>query len=237
MITLVLLPGMDGTGQLFDPFIAALGGEFHVKAVRYPATEPMGYAELESWARAALPTDGPFMLLGESFSGPIAISLAASAPPQLKGLVLCCTFARNPQPLFTVLRSFVPFLPLTAMPVGLLDRFLLGRFSTAGLRSAFAQALAQVSPDALRARLRSVLAVDVSAQLRAIKVPTLYLRAASDRVVPRAASRRILRLKPDTHVVQIEAPHFLLQAAPAEAACVVGGFMRATAGRGTPSET
>src|SRR5205814_212254 len=26
MVTLVLLPGMDGTGELFEPFIAALGG-------------------------------------------------------------------------------------------------------------------------------------------------------------------------------------------------------------------
>jgi len=78
-------------------------------------------------------------------------------------------------------------LPVAAAPTGLLDRILLGRFSTAQLRSAFARALAQVSPDALRARLRSVLGVDVSAQLRAVNVPVLYLRAASDRVVPRAA--------------------------------------------------
>jgi hypothetical protein len=28
MITLVLLPGMDGTGELFEPFIAALGDDF-----------------------------------------------------------------------------------------------------------------------------------------------------------------------------------------------------------------
>jgi thioesterase domain-containing protein len=59
MVTVVLLPGMDGTGTLFDPFIAALGPDFNVKVVRYPATEPLGYSELESIARSALPTERP----------------------------------------------------------------------------------------------------------------------------------------------------------------------------------
>jgi pimeloyl-ACP methyl ester carboxylesterase len=224
MVTLVLLPGMDGTGQLFAPFLAALGCEIDVKVVRYPTKEPLGYAELESVVRASLP-EGPFVLLGESFSGPIAISLAASGLPQLKGMVLCCTFVRNPRPLFTRMRSFVGILPVGAVPVWLLSRFLLGRFETAALRAAFAQALAQVSPAALRARLRSVLSVDVSAQLCASTVPTLYVQAACDQVVPAAASQLVSHLKPSTRVVQIDAPHFLLQAASIEAARVVDEFM------------
>jgi pimeloyl-ACP methyl ester carboxylesterase len=225
MVTLVLLPGMDGTGQLFAPFLSALGSGVAVKVVRYPTREPLSYTELESVARAALP-EGPFVLLGESFSGPIAISLAASGLPQLKGLVLCCTFARNPRPLFTGLRSIVAVLPVAAVPVGLLSRLLLGRFATAALHTVFAQALAQVSPAALRARLRSVLSVDVSAQLRAATVPTLYLQATRDQVVPAAASQLVSLLKPNTRVVQLDAPHFLLQAAPTEAARIVLEFMR-----------
>ena len=99
---------MDGTGYLFEPFIAALGSEFQIVRVAYPNADALGYSELEAIARAALPA-GPYVLLGESFSGPIAISLAASAPDQLKGLVLCCTFARNPRPFFSGLRSLVGF--------------------------------------------------------------------------------------------------------------------------------
>jgi pimeloyl-ACP methyl ester carboxylesterase len=226
MVAIVLLPGMDGTGDLFAPFIAALGPQHKVTVVRYPANQALGYAELESIARAALPSDGPFVLLGESFSGPVAISLAASRPPQLKGLVLCCTFARNPRPAFSILRSLVGVLPVAAAPKGLLGWLLLGRFSTAALRAAFARALLQVSPAALRARVRAVLCVDVSAQLAEADVPVLYLRASRDRVVPAAASRLVAQLNPSTRVVQLEAPHFLLQAAPAEAAQAVRAFMR-----------
>jgi len=225
MVTLVLLPGMDGTGNLFGPFIAALKGEFDVKVVRYPTGQALNYSELESIARAALPVDGPFVLLGESFSGPIAISLAAQRPSQLKGLLLCCTFVRNPRPIFSGLHFLVDVLPVSA-PVGLLSRLLLGRFSTPALRAALGEALAQVSPVALRARIKSVLSIDVSEQLRAGTVPTIYLCANFDRVVPAAASQLVTQLNPNVRVVQFEAPHFLLQAAPAKAARVVGDFMR-----------
>jgi len=46
MVTLILLPGLDGTGTLFDAFVAALGTEFNVKVVSYPITEPLDYSEL-----------------------------------------------------------------------------------------------------------------------------------------------------------------------------------------------
>ena len=224
-MTLVLLPGMDGTGYLFEPFITALGGEFQVVRVAYPNDGALGYSELESIARAALPA-GPYVLLGESFSGPVAISLAASASDQLRGLVLCCTFARNPRPFFSGLRSIVGFLPMALAPVAVLGRVLLGRFSTHALRSALARALAPVSASALRARLQAVLRVDVSAELAAVKAPILYLRASQDVVVPASASQLVVRLNPRTKVVELVAPHFLLQATPAESAKIVAAFVR-----------
>lgn len=224
-MTLVLLPGMDGTASLFAPFVAALGSEFQIVRVVYPNVGALGYSELEAVARAALPV-GPYVLLGESFSGPIAISLAASASNQLKGLVLCCTFARNPHPLFSGLRPLVGFFPLALVPVSVLGRILLGRFSTQPLRSALTQALAQVSGSALRTRLQAVLGADVSTKLAAVKVPVLYLRASQDLVVPASASRLAVKLNPSLKVVELDAPHFLLQAAPSEAAEVVAAFVR-----------
>src|SRR4051812_42890566 len=116
-ITLVLLPGMDGTGQLFDLFVSALSGEFEIKVAAYPTSTPLGYAELEAIARETIPKEGPYVILGESFSGPIAISLAASAPAQLKGLILCCTFIRNPRPALSFFSPFLRLLPVGSVPV------------------------------------------------------------------------------------------------------------------------
>jgi pimeloyl-ACP methyl ester carboxylesterase len=93
---LVLLPGMDGTGLLFEPFLKALKG-FEPLVLRYPRGLT-DYADCVAYARARLPKERPFLLLGESFSGPVAIALAAERPAGLRGLVLCSTFARNPRP-------------------------------------------------------------------------------------------------------------------------------------------
>ena len=103
-IRLVLLPGMDGTGDLFEPLQEALDPRTRVDIVRYPGSGPQGYDELEPRIRAQLPADEPFVLLGESFSGPLAIAIAATPPPGLRGLILCCSFARAPAPGLALLR-------------------------------------------------------------------------------------------------------------------------------------
>ena len=94
MTVLVLLPGMDGTGELFAPFEAKL--RVPLVRIAYPATESMDYLQLVEYVRQRLPVGQRFVLLGESFSGPVAIGVAAQRPPLLAGLVLCCTFARTP---------------------------------------------------------------------------------------------------------------------------------------------
>lgn len=224
--TLVLLPGMDGTGELFEPFVSALGHACDVVVVAYPCDIPLNYEALQAIARQSLPTDRPFVLLGESFSGPIALALTALRLPQQVGLVLCCTFVSNPRPLFNHLNFQVGLLPIGAVPARWFSPLLLGRFSTRALRMALSRAMNQVSPSVMRARLRSVLGVDVSALLAQIDVPMVYLRATRDRVVPEAAARRISELKPHVQVLEVTAPHCLLQAAPDEAARLVIGFMQ-----------
>ncbi len=225
MTVLVLLPGLGGTGELFEPFVAALGAAVATKIIRYPGDVALGYDALAAFVRDALPVDEPFILLGESFSGPIAISLAAERPAQLRGLVLCCSFARNPRPSLGPLRILLPLLPVMPRPLGLLAWLLMGRLATDALRQALAQALRQLTPPVLTARLRAVMRVDVSAALCRVTVPILYLHATEDRVVPAAALDHIRALQPEMQVVPVAAPHFLLQTRPDEAAQAVLGFI------------
>lgn len=226
MINLILLPGMDGTGKLFAPFIAALGEACKVIVVSYPGQEALGYRELESIATSFVPKDEAYVILGESFSGPIAVSLAANAGPQLKGLILCASFVKNPLPLLSVLSPLLGFAPVSALPPAALSPILFGAFTSAPLRAQLTQALEQVAPQALRARLQAVLAVDVSQQLRKIAVPVLYLQAKQDRLVPSSAGNLIKRLKPETHFRQIEAPHLVLQAVPDAGSKIVLEFIQ-----------
>lgn len=227
MATLVLLPGLDGTGDLFKPLIASLSPNIKTVVVRYPTTGPLDYAALETIARASIPKDEPYFLLGESFSGPIAISLAASATGQLKGLILACTFVSNPRPILARIGFLIPLLPVAHASIGLLSKLLMNGFHDVILRDELAKVSAMVSPATFQARLKAVLAVDVSQKLSKVKVPILYLRAANDLLVPPSASAIIKGLAPQTEIVEIKAPHLLLQIAAKEAALNVQMFINA----------
>lgn len=226
MVTLVLLPGLDGTGLLFADFVAALGPNVRAIVASYPTDVPLGYDELEPIARSFLPHDEPFFLLAESFSGPIAIAIAASSPPGLLGLVLCCSFARNPMPALGPFRFALAAVPVAALPLALLSFFVLGRFATPAHRAALAQSLALVAPVVLRARARAALSINLVSLLSQIKLPVLYLRAGEDRIVSRSSCELVSSLLPQTVVVQFPAPHFLLQVLPKPAAAAITEFMR-----------
>jgi pimeloyl-ACP methyl ester carboxylesterase len=225
MINLVLLPGLDGTGVAFTDFTAALGPEVNSIVVSYPPNVPLSYAELEAVARSFIPTDEPFFLLAESFSGPIAISIAATAPSGLMGLILSCSFARYPRRALALVRPILYGIPISAVPKASLGFFLLGRYSTPTRQALLERMIGLVSPAVLRFRIRAALAVDVSISLGQIKVPVLYLRASEDRVIPPSASGLIAARTSCNRLKEFRAPHFLLQVLPDEAAEVVSGFM------------
>jgi pimeloyl-[acyl-carrier protein] methyl ester esterase len=126
----VLLPGMDGSGLLFADFIEALGPDVDAKVVAYPPDRVLGYPELTVLARAELPSDRPFVLLAESFSGPVAVALAALRPPGLRALVLACSFVRSPISVPPVLRRMLAALPVERAPLRLAAAVLLGKFAT-----------------------------------------------------------------------------------------------------------
>ena len=223
---LVLLPGMDGTARLFQRFDAALRAQTDIatQAIAYPAA-PLDYAALEAFVRERLPRDRPFVVLAESFSGPLGAALRADPPPGMRALILCCSFVRNPRPLLAPLRHLLDLIPFGALPGFALRQVLLTPYATPPLQAELAAALAQVPPSVLRQRLRAVLETDASPSFARGSLPVLYLRARHDRLVPPANALQILRQAAGTQLVDIDAPHMLLQAAPAAAADAVAAFL------------
>ena len=223
---LVLLPGMDGTARLFQRFDAALRAQTAIatQAIAYPAT-PLDYAALEAFVRERLPRNRPFVVLAESFSGPLGAALRANPPPGMRALILCCSFVRNPRPLLAPLRHLLDLIPFGTLPGFALRQALLTPYATPPLQAELAAALAQVPPSVLRQRLRAVLETDASRSFARGSLPVLYLRARHDRLVPPANALQILHLAPGTQLVDIDAPHMLLQAAPAAAAEAVAAFL------------
>jgi pimeloyl-[acyl-carrier protein] methyl ester esterase len=226
---LVLLPGLDGTGKLFGEFVQALDPCIRAVVVAYPTEQPLGYEALEARVLGvldALPRKQPFVLLGESFSGPIAIRIAARAPAGLVGLILSASFAKNPFPWLAWARPLAAYLPVKSLPRWLRAPLMWGSLSPHRAPSQMERAMSAVSAAVIRQRIAALLRVDETQALRRTKVPTLVMRARGDRVIPRAATRCIARVLPHAQLVEIDAPHLLLQTRPKECAAAVLRFLR-----------
>lgn len=223
MTRLVLLPGMDGTGSLFEPLLPLLPAALSTQVISYPPDQRLGYAPLTELVLAQLPRHEPFALLGESFSGPVAAAVAARSTPV--ALVLVCSFVTNPHPSLRMLRPLLPWLPSPGAVMGPLSLALMGAHATPELRTALARALGQVDPAVLKFRAAAALQADARASLAAVRCPVLYLQATQDRVVPRRCLAEVLGVRPDTELSAIEGPHFLLQTQPAACARALASFL------------
>jgi pimeloyl-[acyl-carrier protein] methyl ester esterase len=224
--TLVLLPGLDGTGKLFSEFVKGLGSSVDSRIVAYPKDRALGYDELEALVLAALPRDRRYILLGESFSGPIAIRIAARSPAGLVALILCGTFAKNPFPWLGWARPLAAYLPLKSLPRWVRAPLMWGSASPQSAPARTQRAMADVSPDVIRRRIGALLAVNETAALTRIHLPILVLRARHDRVISPAATRWILRAQPGAELSEVDGPHLLLQTRPTECAALVLHFVR-----------
>ena len=206
---LVLLPGLDGTGKLFNEFIRELGARWETQVIGYPTDVPLGYEDLEERVRTVLP-DRPFILLAESFSGPIGIRIAARAPPGLVGVVLCGTFAKNPFPWLGWARPLAAFLPLKSLPRWIRSPLMWGSMTATRAPVRAQRAIAVVSGRVVRRRIAALLGVDAAAALMRITVPVLVLYARGDRIVPVKATQVILSHLPTAQVVAIDGPAFIV---------------------------
>jgi pimeloyl-ACP methyl ester carboxylesterase len=224
--TLVLLPGLDGTEIFFRPLLTVLPDWIKPVVVKYPTSGTNGYSDLLEVVEAAIVDLRRFYVLGWSFSGPLALTIAGKHPTRIRGVILCASFVRPP------LRALSWLKFVTAAPVVYLLRvarrtplFLVGD-SAHSLRRDKRATWNRVPSMILAARARAILTLDARECLRACPCPVLYLAGSRDRVVPSRNAREVIRESPSTKVVTIDGPHLALYTNPGAAAHAIAAFMR-----------
>ncbi|SNT30966.1 Pimeloyl-ACP methyl ester carboxylesterase [Granulicella rosea] len=228
---IVLLPGLDGTSDLYADLIMALPGEVRVRALCYPVDvcldEEQLRASIDVWAE----TETPFLLVAESFSTPTAIRYAARSPENVLGLVLIAGFARSPLSGWRRILAglFAGLLFRLPLPDSILRAALVGQDAPQSLLDAVRAAVGRVAPSVLAHRLRLVLNCDVRAELAQIAVPVLYVLAKGDRLVGQEALREIRRCLPGVEVVRVPGPHLLAQREPKRMVEILCRFLEQTA--------
>ncbi|MEF3082797.1 alpha/beta hydrolase [Luteimonas sp. SMYT11W] len=225
----LILPGMDGSGALLTDFIAALAPDIAAEVVSFPSDSLLGYDALLPFALDRLPRETPFLLIGESFSGPLAMRIAALRPQGLIALVLCATFATSPRPRLRRLRPILR-LPLPMPPLEMLMPLMMGRWTTPTWTFRQQNAMRGLTASVVRHRLSEVLGVNETESLSDVTAPLFYLQARHDRLVPSHSWDEIRRIQPAAKYVELEGPHFILQHQPRAAAAAIRQFVSSLPG-------
>ncbi len=225
MTTLLLLPGLDGTGLVFEPLLKHLPENIEVRIVRYPTDRVMSFQEHVDFARKQMPRTEPFVLLAESFSGPVGLQILSAPPDNLKGVLFVATFARHPSPFLLDLGLHLP----QRLLLNLFSKTFLGRFFCLGGASAeavdiFQKALSSVKLSVLANRLKILAELPPPPDVH-FSGPCLYLQAKNDRLVPERAIVPLQQLLPQLQIEQIPGPHITLLAHPQRGARIISQFI------------
>jgi pimeloyl-ACP methyl ester carboxylesterase len=219
-IPILLLPGMDGPGELLAALADKLAAARAVQVISYPRNKPLRYDDLTRTVAERTPKDR-FVILGESFSGPIAIEIAAT-DPRVAGLILASSFAWHPFP--SICAPLGRMLVSRRTSAKLIEAVLLGSTGTPELRVQLRRQLKDLPQEIIRTRVTEALQVNKREQLRQITCPILCLQGRFDRLVGNHGLRQIMSVQPDCQVIWFEASHMLLETQPDTAAAAINVF-------------
>lgn len=221
------MPGFDGAGFLFAPLVHALPSQIKTEIIAYAFDQAQDYQALRHEVERSLPRE-PFILVAESYSGPLALQIANKGVANLKGVVLAASFLQNPFPWISWLLRMPLFLRLLPVrtPTWFVRRYLVGAQADKKLLHAVESALHHLDKATLITRLSSLTRLDARELLKKCPVPILYLQPNGDQLLPARVFRQIKSWRPDIRMAPLPGPHMVLQAMPEFAVKVILKFVR-----------
>ncbi len=208
----VLLPGLHGSTAMFDAFVALAPPWARCRPVALPTLGDQGLDGLAATLEAELRGLEGFVLVGESFSGPIAARVAARLGERVALTVLCNPLVELAAALPAALTaSAAQWLGLPAAAVGAVladGDHDLGKAALEGLRA--------LPRPVLEARLAAAFAATADELGPLLAPPLLAILGTRDRLVSPDWTRALLEGVEFASVVELDAPHLVVQTKPKE---------------------
>lgn len=195
---LLLVPGIDGTGQLFYRQIPGLERRFVVSTTSLrDAAESMDdlVDDLHQAVSRFAPEGGRVALVGESFGGALTLSYALAHPQRVERLVILNSFAHVDSPA----RLSLGYHLLRATPwplMRIVRKVNAGRMHSARTERdeirRFHDLMRATTREGYLSRLRILRHYDLRDRLPALAPPVLYLAADRDTLVPAVQHARLM---------------------------------------------
>jgi 3-oxoadipate enol-lactonase len=229
---LVLIPGIDGTGQLFYRQIPSLERRFTVTTTRLrdeARTMDALVADLDAEV-ARVAGDGRVSLLGESFGGALTLSYALAHPERVERLVILNSFAH----FGSQARLWLGYHLLRATPWGMMR--IVRQLNARRMHSPqtgrdeirrFHDLMRSTTREGYLSRMRMLRDYDIRDQLPSIAAPVLYLAADGDTLVPSVEQARLMSERTPAATMRILEGHghSCLIAPDVDLAAIVGDWM------------
>ena len=233
---IVFLHGVGSDKSVWHPQLAHFARERRAIAFDYPGygdsdPAPEGttrddYAAAIFAAMHELGVDRAHVC-GLSLGGVVAIAMHHADARRCASLILADTFAEHPDGRAIYDRSLAGSRDLPAMAEARVD-LLIAQPADPQVRREVVETMSRIDPAAYRSGAEAVWLADQRERAAAIRVPTLVLCGAEDRVTPPALSTALTELIPGAQYELIEgAGHLTNLECPDEFNTLVGAFIRA----------
>lgn len=219
---LLLFPGIDGRPELRQGFVDCLKGRYEVQTFALPEDPSLDYPALVQHFLERLP-EGPLVLAGESFSGPLVALIAEKCPHKAVGVAFIASFPKLAIP--GIAGTLLDYVPLQAIPFGLVGWVMMGRSGANDVPHRMRQALRHLPERIAKHRAKLALAIDVRETIERLRQPVLVVHGTRDRLLPRGYIQRFRDLRLDARVVMIDGYHMILETHPEQVADALGTFI------------
>ncbi len=223
-LQLILMPGMDGSGFLYQPLSQFLSdkGLDHVIEPLNPYADKKAYIKyLEHKYH-----DQSVVLIAESYSGHIATELALAGNLKIRKIVIMASFLENPTNL-TELEKYLsmdiiknPFIPDKALGFALF-----GNNSNKVLIDLFKKAMQDVTTEQLASRIRDMRSLKLPK--KTIEIPTLYIQASHDWLVPAKNYLSYEKVFRNITLSKLEGTHLIAQGKAQECCKLISDYLEA----------
>jgi 3-oxoadipate enol-lactonase len=210
---LVLVPGINGSGELFYRQVPLLERSYRVATYSLRDDAEALDVLVEDLARVVdqtAHTNRRAMIVGESFGGAVALTFALKYPERVSALVILNSFPR----LASQLRLTLAIAGLAAVPwntITLMRRATTWRLHSRHTNPADIKRFLDLTADATRTgyinRLKLLRRYDVRDRLHELTMPTLFLAADQDHLVPSVAHARDMATRVPVSALQILTGH------------------------------
>jgi pimeloyl-[acyl-carrier protein] methyl ester esterase len=226
--TLILLPGLQG-GDLFEPFARHIPADLPTRTFAYPTHQRSTHASMLAHLESQLADTDNLILLGESYSGPLALRFACKHPTRVRAVILCASFIKPPVPRLLCYLAQPFIFARFPLPDFLLRLFIAGTNAPRPTVGDLRDAIHANRRHVLAHRVSSAAWINAARDLQKCPVPIFCLAAANDHLVGRRALRRIRRIRPSIAFAEIQGPHLILQCRPAESWRQIARFLASLA--------